>query len=106
MSQVATYIYTPMFGKKRRLVADEPVEFKKQPVEVQEFRKFTDHFRGIYWIYLKWMKAKPEDVNMWPVKFRITRILTDSNLYAQKQTSGALLQTCLYHLLNFIYTQS
>ena len=48
MSQVATYIYTPMFGKKRRLVADEPVEFKKQPVEVQEFRKFTDHFRGIY----------------------------------------------------------
>ena len=37
-------------------------------------------------IYLKLMKAKPEDFNMEPVGFRITRILTD---YAPK-TSRAL----------------
>ena len=44
---------TPMVGKKRRLVADEPVEFEVEPVEVRDFRKFTDHFGGIYRIYLK-----------------------------------------------------
>ena len=40
-----------MSGKNRRLVADEPVE-------VQDFSKFTDHFGGIYRIYLKWIKQK------------------------------------------------
>ena len=33
------------------LVTDEPVEFEKYPVEVQDCRKITDHFRGIYGIY-------------------------------------------------------
>ena len=51
-----------MSGENWRLVADEPVEFEKQPVEVQDFGKFTNHFRGIYGIYFKWMKANPEDV--------------------------------------------
>ena len=37
---------------------------RKEPVEVQDFRRITNHFRGIYRIYLKGMKAKPEDVNM------------------------------------------
>ena len=40
----------------RRLGTDEPVEFEKQPVEVREFRRNTDHFRGIYWIYRKWLQ--------------------------------------------------
>ena len=53
-----------MSGKNRRLVADEPVEFKKYPVRVEDFMRFIDHFRGIYRIYLKWMKEKPEDANM------------------------------------------
>ena len=54
-----------MYGKNRWLVADEPVEFERQPVEDQDFTEFTNHFRGIYGIYLKWMKAsKPENVNM------------------------------------------
>ena len=54
-----------MSGKNRRLVTDEPVEFEKEPVEVGDFRRITDQFRGIYRrIYLKWMKAKPKDVNM------------------------------------------
>jgi hypothetical protein len=34
-------------------VTDEPVEFEKQPVEVQDFRRITDHFRGIGRIYFK-----------------------------------------------------
>ena len=38
-----------MSGKNRQLVADEPVE-------VGDLRKFTDHLKGIYGIYLKWMK--------------------------------------------------
>jgi hypothetical protein len=38
------------------LVADEPVEFEKQPVEVQEFKRIARHFRGIYGIYLKLIK--------------------------------------------------
>ena len=54
-----------MSRENRRLVTDEPVEFEKLPVEVGDFMKLTYHFRGIYKIYLKWMKAsKPEDVNM------------------------------------------
>ena len=38
------------------LVTDEPVEFEEWLVEVQDFRKSTDHFRGIYRIYLKLVK--------------------------------------------------
>ena len=41
----------PMIGENRRLVTNEPVEFEKQPVEVQDSRKLTNHFRGIYRIY-------------------------------------------------------
>ena len=41
-----------MSRENRQLVADELVEFEKQPVEVEDFRKFTDHFRGICTIYL------------------------------------------------------
>ena len=40
-----------MIGKNRQLVTDEPVEFEKQPVEVQDCRKITDYFRRIYRIY-------------------------------------------------------
>ena len=35
-----------MSGKNRRLVTNEPVE-------VDDFRRITDHFREIYGIYLK-----------------------------------------------------
>ena len=40
-----------MIRENRQLVTYEPVEFEKQPVEVQDWRKITDHFRGIYRIY-------------------------------------------------------
>jgi len=32
------------------LVADEPFEFDKLPVEVGDFKRITDHFGGIYGI--------------------------------------------------------
>jgi hypothetical protein len=38
-----------MIGENRQLVATEPVEFEKYPVEAhQDCRKITNHFRGIY----------------------------------------------------------
>jgi hypothetical protein len=43
-----------LLGKNRRLITDEPVKFEKSPVEVGDFRRITDHFRGIYRrVYLK-----------------------------------------------------
>ena len=32
-----------MIGENRQLVADEPLEFEKYPVEVGDFRRNTDH---------------------------------------------------------------
>jgi hypothetical protein len=40
-----------MIGENGQLVTNEPVEFKKQPVEVQDCKKITDQFRGICRIY-------------------------------------------------------
>jgi hypothetical protein len=37
-----------MIKENRQLVTGELVEFEKQLVEVQDCRKNTDHFRGIY----------------------------------------------------------
>ena len=40
-----------MIGENWQLVTNELVEFEKEPVEAQDCRKITDHFRGIYKIY-------------------------------------------------------
>ena len=45
-----------MNGENRPLLADEPVEYEKQPNEVQDFKNFADHCRRIYEIYLKLIK--------------------------------------------------
>ena len=37
-----------MMGENRQLVTNEPVKFEKYPVEVQDYMRITDHFRGIY----------------------------------------------------------
>ena len=42
-----------MNRENRPLVTDEPIEFENQPIEVQDFKKITHHFRGIYGIYFK-----------------------------------------------------
>ena len=45
-----------VIGENRQLVTDEPVEFANSPVEVQDCRKITDKFRGIYGIYPNLLK--------------------------------------------------
>ena len=34
---------TSMIGENRQLVTDEPVEFEKQPLEVDDCKKITGH---------------------------------------------------------------
>ena len=46
-----------MNGENRPLVTDEPVE-------VQDLKKITNHFRGMYEICLKLIKETPKDHNM------------------------------------------
>ena len=48
--------YAAMIGKNWQLVTDEPVKFENEPVEVQNCKKITHHFRGIYRIYPNFMK--------------------------------------------------
>ena len=45
--------YELVLRKNMWSVADEPVEFEKEPVEVQDFMIFTNHLRGIYRMCLK-----------------------------------------------------
>ena len=47
-----------MNGENGRLVIDEPVEFEKQPVQIQDFRKISDPFRGNLWNILQFNKEK------------------------------------------------
>ena len=42
-----------MNEENRLLLINEQVEFEKQAVEVQDYRKITDPFRGIFRIYHK-----------------------------------------------------
>ena len=54
---MARYIYlvSPTAYKTNEW-GELPVEFEKYPVELQDFRKITDHFKGIYRIHLKLTK--------------------------------------------------
>ena len=70
-----------MIGVNRQLDTNEPVE-------VQDGRKITNHFRGIYRIYYpNLIKEKPEDVKMEPVGLANTRI---SIGYAQNSSRSLL----------------
>ena len=40
-----------MIMENRELFTDEPVEFEKWPVKIEDYKKITDHFRIIYRIY-------------------------------------------------------
>jgi hypothetical protein len=53
-----------MNGENQPLVTNEPVEFEKEPIEFQDLRKITHHFRGIYGMHLKLMKRKLKNCNM------------------------------------------
>ena len=57
-----------MNGENQPLVTNEPVEFEEIPVEAQDFRKTTHHFRGACEIYLTIMKTKSQHATSWPWK--------------------------------------
>ena len=67
-------------GRNRPIVTDEKAEFENHWL-VQDFRKITDHFRGIYGLYLKLIKKKLKDYNVKQVGLGKTRVLAD---YARK----------------------
>ena len=69
-------------GENRQLVTDEPVEFEKWPVEVEDCMKIIDYFRGIYRIYPSLTKEnrRMSTCNRLDLQTH-TRISTD---YAQK----------------------
>ena len=46
-----------MKGENRMVVTDEPDEFEEWPVGVEDLKKLTHHFRGIYRIYRKLVKT-------------------------------------------------
>ena len=47
------------------VVPDEPVEFEKKPIEVQDLRSIIDHFTKVYRrIYAKFMKKNQMMFNM------------------------------------------
>ena len=50
-------------SNRNPIITNEPVEFEKQPVEVEECRKITDHARGFHRIYPKLIKEITEDVH-------------------------------------------
>jgi hypothetical protein len=47
-----------MNGENRLLFTNEPVEFEKKLVEVQDFKKIPRYFQGFWGIYLKLIKGK------------------------------------------------
>jgi hypothetical protein len=46
-------------------------------VQVQDWRKIGNHFRGIYRVYSKLVKGEPKAINMQPVGLGNTWMLTD-----------------------------
>jgi hypothetical protein len=56
--------FPAMIRENQQLVTDEPVEFEKKPVEIQDCKKITDRFRGIYRIYPNLIKENRRLSNM------------------------------------------
>ena len=80
-----------MIGKNWQLITNEPVEFEKWPVEVEDCRKITDNLRGIYRIYPNLIRKtgamigknrqlvtnEPVEFEEWPVEVQDLRKITD-----------------------------
>ena len=79
--------FNPVIRENRQLVTNEPVEFENKPVEVQDCRKITDQFRGIYRIYPNLIKENQRMSTCNPVGLANTRISTG---YAQKSPRSLL----------------
>ena len=77
-STLCVYVYRyATNGENRSLVTNEPVEFEKQPVEVENLGRTTNHSRGgIYRMYLALLKKVPNN-HMEPFGVGSAWILTD-----------------------------
>lgn len=53
-----------MNGENQLLLTYEPVEFDKHPIQIQDFRKITHPFQGIYVILLSLTRKSQKDVDM------------------------------------------
>ena len=69
-----SFLPSKMGGENQPLVTDEPVEFEKQPVAVQDFRKSTHHCRGMCVIYLDLINKNPKMSTLSPVALGNTGI--------------------------------
>ena len=66
-----------MDGENHPLVDNEPVEFEKYSVEVQDFKNIPERYRGIYEIYFNltkinqmiatWNRLSLETLGFWPI---------------------------------------
>ena len=53
-----------MIGENHQLVTDEPAEFEKLPVEVEDCRKIINHFQRNLYNIPQFNEGKPKDVNI------------------------------------------
>ena len=72
--------FNPMIGENR--FTDEPVEFEKEPVEVEDCRRITDWFGRIYGrIYPNLIKEHRNSMQGWPGRFLGTLIGRDPSVW-------------------------
>jgi hypothetical protein len=76
-----------MIGENWQLVTNEPIEFEKYLVEVQDCRKNCRSFQKNLKNIPQFKKGNPKDVNMQPVGLANTRISTN---YAQNPPQSLL----------------
>jgi hypothetical protein len=70
------------------LVTDELVEIEKKSVEVQDCKKITDHFRGIYRNMPQFDKGKLKDINPSSVVLQPPPSAKDSKVHHMFSNQG------------------
>jgi hypothetical protein len=87
-----------MIGENQQLVTDEPVEFGKEPVKVQDCRKITDRFRGNYEIYHNFIKEnrRMSTCNQLDLQTLESRLIMPENLRNHCSRAGVPLSSTIY----------
>ena len=90
------WLHLPMSEKNRQLVTDEHIRLslRNKSVEAGDFRRVTDHLRGIYRVHLKWVKQN------W--KMSTCNRLDLESLRSWPTMSKNLLGTGTYHIADII----
>lgn len=79
----------------------KPVEFEKEPAQVQDFKKSTDCFRGVYGTDLKLTKKseRSHDVTSWTWETLGFRPIVPQNL-----PKDSYIVMYYYHARNYTYS--